>query len=65
MKIKLKDKDNPISSSSGWCFINTGFCSTIIESINSGKEVELESPPQSFLDGGYLVQAKSTKKESK
>ena len=31
----------------------------------AGEEVELESPPQSFLDGGYLVQAKSKKKESK
>ena len=27
----------------------------------AGKEVELESPPQSFLDGGYLVEAKPKK----
>ena len=25
MKIKLKNKEKPISLNSGWCFMNTGF----------------------------------------
>ena len=64
MKIKLKDKDNPISSSSGWCFINTGFCSTIIESINSGKEVNVDKIPKKALELVEEVK-KETKKQNK
>ena len=50
MKIKLKDKDSPISLSSGWCFMNKGFCSTIIESINSGKKVDVDKIPKNALN---------------
>ncbi len=64
MKIKLKDKDNPISSSSGLCFVNAGFCSTIIESINSGKEVKVDKIPKKAL--GLVEEVKKeTKKQNK
>ena len=37
MKIKLKDKDNPITKL--WCFSDKGFCQSILDKINSGKQV--------------------------
>ena len=46
MKIKLKNKDNPISLKSGWCFMHSGFGLEIIENINSGKEVEVDKIPK-------------------
>ena len=36
MKIKLKDKDNPITQL--WCFMYRGYDSSLIEQINSGKQ---------------------------
>ena len=38
MKIKLKDKDNPITQL--WCFMYRGYDSSLIEQINSGNVVE-------------------------
>ena len=64
MKIKLKDKDSPISIASGWCFMYTGFCSTVIESINSGKEVEVDKIPKNALELVEEVK-KETKKQNK
>ena len=60
MKYKL-NKIKSISAINDW----HGLGESNAKKLVAGKEVELESPPQSFLDGGYLVQAKSTKKESK
>jgi len=64
MKIKLKDKANPIGLNSGWCFMNTGFCSTIIESINLGKEVNVDRVPKKAFDLVEEVK-KQTKKQNK
>tara|TARA_Y100000004_G_scaffold33301_1_gene35309 strand:- start:3763 stop:3963 length:201 start_codon:yes stop_codon:yes gene_type:complete len=50
MNIKLKDKDKPISLKSGWCFMNTGFSSGLIEKINSGKEVKVDKIPKSAIE---------------
>jgi hypothetical protein len=50
MNIKLKDKDKPISLKSGWCFMNTGFDSGLIEKINSGKEVKVDKIPKSAIE---------------
>ena len=60
MKYKLK-KIKSISAINDWHSLGEDNAKKLV----AGEEVELESPPQSFLDGGYLVQAKSKKKESK
>ena len=60
MKYKL-NKIKSISAINDWHGLGKDNAKKLV----AGKEVELEDPPQSFLDGGYLVQAKSKKKESK
>jgi len=60
MKYKL-NKIKSISAINDWHGLGEDNAMKLV----AGEEVELESPPQSFLDGGYLVQAKSKKKESK
>ena len=60
MKYKLS-KIKSISAINDWHGLGKDNAKMLV----AGKEVELEDPPQSFLDGGYLVQAKSKKKESK
>ncbi len=64
MKIKLKDKEKPIGLNSGLCFMNTGFCSTVIESINLGKAVNVDKIPKNALELVEEVK-KETKKQNK
>ena len=62
MNIKLKDKDKPISLKSGWCFMNTGFDSGLIEKINSGKQVKVDKIPKPALDYVQVVKQELKKK---
>jgi len=48
MKIKLKNKKNPITQM--WCFNMSGYDSEIINILNSGKEVEVEKIPKPALE---------------
>ncbi len=59
MKIKLISKDKPITSN--WCFKNEGFCSTLLEEINSGKQVEVDRVPK--LAWEYVEEVKTIKKK--
>ena len=59
MKIKLKDKDNPITQ--GWCFKLSGFDSRIVDEINSGKQVEVEKVPKPAWD--YVEEVNNKKKK--
>ena len=61
MKIKLKDKERPITAM--WCFSNQGYDSSIIEAINSGKQVSVERVPKSAL--GYIEEVKKETKTTK
>ena len=63
MKIKLIDKDKPITSN--WCFKNEGFCSTILSKINSGKQVEVDKVPKPAWDYVEIIKTVKKKKESK
>ena len=58
MKIKLKDKDSPITKM--WCFKNLGYDESIIKDINSGKQVEVEKVPKPAWD--YVAEVKKQKK---
>lgn len=64
MKIKLKDKDNPISLNSGWCFMNSGFDLGVIDNINSGKQVEVDKIPKPAIELVEEVK-KQVKKQNK
>ena len=44
MKIKLKDKNNPIIKK--YCFNTNGYESSIIEKLNSGKQVVVQKVPK-------------------
>ena len=48
MKIKLKDKKNPITQM--WCFKYSGYDSEIINKLNSGETVEVEKIPKPALE---------------
>jgi hypothetical protein len=48
MKIKLKDKKNPIKAM--WCFTMNGYDSEIIKKLNSGEDVEVEKIPKPALE---------------
>ena len=61
MKIKLISKDKPITSN--WCFKNEGFCSTLLEEINSGKQVEVNRVPKPAWE--YVEEVKLKKKKTK
>ena len=61
MKIKLKNKDNPVRQL--WCFMYTGYESSIIDKINSGKQVEVDKVPKPAWD--YVEKIIKKKKESK
>ena len=58
MKIKLKSKDNPVPNN--LVFRNAGHCLTLIDEINSGKQVEVDriSKPASE----YVEEVKQTKR---
>tara|TARA_R100000664_G_C2732763_1_gene122949 strand:+ start:487 stop:696 length:210 start_codon:yes stop_codon:yes gene_type:complete len=62
MNIKLKDKDKPISLSSGWCFMKAGFDSGLIEKINSGKQVKVDKIPKPASD--YVEEVKKQPKKN-
>ena len=57
MKIKLKDKKNPITQM--WCFTMGGYDSDIINKLNSGENVEVEKIPKPALE--FVKEIKITK----
>ena len=61
MKIKLISKENPITAM--WCFKNAGYCSTLIEEINSGKQVTVDIIPKAAF--GYVEEIKTKNKGDK
>ena len=63
MKIKLKDIKKPIDQL--WCFDNRGYNSSIIDKLNSGKQVKVEKVPKPAWDYVEEVKQVKKKKESK
>ena len=61
MKIKLIDKKKPIAQM--WCFNNSGYCSTLIDEINSGKQVTVDKIPKAALE--YVEEIKTKNKGEK
>ena len=61
MNIKLKNKDNPITKS--WCFKHSGYSSSLIDEINSGKQVQVEKVPKPAWD--FVEQVKNKVKKKK
>ena len=61
MKIKLKDKDNPIKQL--WCFMYSGYESSIIDQINSGKQVEVDKVPKPAWGFVEKIENKKMKKK--
>ena len=59
MKIKLKDKDNPITQL--WCFSIRGYDSSLIDKLNSGKQVKVDKVPKPAWD--YVEEVKTKKKK--
>ena len=60
MKIKLKDKEMPITEM--WCFTLRGYDPNIIEAINSGKQVEVERVPKPAFEYVEEVRKQNKKK---
>ncbi len=60
MKIKLKDKENPIIKK--WCF-GKFYSSSIIEELNLGKQVKVDKVPKPAWE--YVEEVKKKKKENK
>ena len=63
MKIKIKDKENPITQL--WCFTFRGYDSSLINKLNSGKQVKVDKVPKSAWDYVEEVKQVIKKKESK
>tara|TARA_R110001583_G_scaffold55380_7_gene168392 strand:- start:712 stop:903 length:192 start_codon:yes stop_codon:yes gene_type:complete len=63
MKIKLISKDNPITQL--WCFMFRGYDSSLINKLNSGKQVKVDKVPKSAWDYVEQVKTAKNKKESK
>ena len=61
MKIKLIDKEKPITEM--FCFKFRGYDSTLIEILNSGKQVDVERIPKQALE--YVKEVKKQTKKSK
>ena len=59
MKIKIKDKDNPITQL--WCFSIRGYDSSLIDKLNSGKQVKVDKVPKPAWD--YVEEVKTKKKK--
>ena len=59
MKIKLISKDKPVKSN--FRFRNDGFSLTLIEQINSGKQVKVDKVPKPAWD--YVEEVKTKKKK--
>ena len=60
MKYKLS-KIKSISAINNW----HGLGKDNAKKLQAGEEVELKDPPESLVNGGYLKDVKSKKKESK
>jgi hypothetical protein len=58
MKIKIKDKDNPITQL--WCFSIRGYDSSLIDKLNSGKQVKVDKVPKPALE--YVEEVKTKNK---
>ena len=63
MKIKLKNKDNPIKTL--YCFNKQGFCQTTFDKINSGVQVEVERVPKKAWDYVEEIKKQNKKKKNK
>ena len=61
MVIKIKDKSKPITNL--WCFTDKGYDSSIIDKINSGKQVKVDKVPKPAWE--YVEEVKKKKKENK
>tara|TARA_R100001443_G_scaffold1147_1_gene4426 strand:+ start:3210 stop:3413 length:204 start_codon:yes stop_codon:yes gene_type:complete len=59
MKIKLKDKGNPVPNTC--VFKNAGHCLTLINEINSGKQVEVDRIPTAAAE--YVEKVNTNKKK--
>ena len=59
MKIKLKNKDNPVPNN--LVFRNAGHCLALIDEINSGKQVDVDRIPTPAVE--YVEEVKTTKKK--
>tara|TARA_Y100000004_G_scaffold88323_1_gene99039 strand:+ start:10831 stop:11034 length:204 start_codon:yes stop_codon:yes gene_type:complete len=59
MKIKLKNKENPVPNN--LVFRNTGHCLTLIDEINSGKQVEVDRVSKPASE--YVEEVKTNKKK--
>ena len=62
MNIKLKDKEKTISLKSGFCFMNTGYDISLIEKINSGKQVAVDKIPKPACEFVEEVKKQAKKK---
>tara|TARA_Y100000593_G_C4057184_1_gene212601 strand:- start:199 stop:405 length:207 start_codon:yes stop_codon:yes gene_type:complete len=58
MKIKLKSKDKPVPNNI--VFMSAGHCLTLIDKINSGKQVKVDKVPKSAVE--YVEEVKTSKK---
>jgi len=63
MKIKLISKDNLITQL--WCFMFRGYDSSLINKLNSGKQVRVDKVPKPAWDYVEEVKQVKKKKESK
>ena len=63
MKIKIINKDKPITSL--WCFKFTGYDSSLIEEINSGKQVVVDKVPKPAWDFVETVKTNNKNKNTK
>ena len=61
MKVKLISKDKPLVKM--YCFLNGGYCSTITNEINSGKQVTVDKIPKAALE--YVEEIKTKTKGDK
>jgi|TARA_B100001094_G_scaffold72920_1_gene69212 hypothetical protein len=61
MKIKLKDLEKPITKL--WCFKMEGYDSSVIDKINSGKQVQVDKVPKPAWDFVEEVKNKVKKKK--
>ena len=61
MKIRLKDKDKPITQL--LCFNSRGFCQTTLDKINSGKQVTVDRVPKDAWN--YVEEVKNKIKKNK
>ena len=59
MKIKLKNKENPMKAL--FSFTNKCFCQGIYDKVNSGVQVEVEKVPKKAWD--YVEKVKTKKKK--